>query len=221
MLKAEHKKWARSLFNFYIDRLLKKNFTNFYAANEPPEIPSDKGLIITPNHISWWDGFFIDYVFRKQLNRKIHLMMLEEQLNRYWFFRKVGAYSINPNNSKSIAESIKYTNQLLNDPSNAAVIYPQGEIEAFEKRPLNIKKGLKLFLKNLDNEITVVPIGFKIQFYEEKNPAVISRWGEPLGSDRILDNFLYFEEKFYENLDNLSKLSYKKDFDFDLFGTKS
>ena len=103
MIQASHKKWARRIFNPYCDSLLKRNFSQFLRVNTFPRLSPDLPLIITPNHISWWDGFFIDYLTRKFLNRKGYIMMLEEQLSKYWFFQKIGAFSIDPSNAKRIA----------------------------------------------------------------------------------------------------------------------
>ena len=86
MIKAEHKYWSRFVFNLYIDNQLKTHFNGFKAINFPPVLDSEKSLIVLPNHFSWWDGFLIDYVNRKLFGRKFHILMLEEQLKKYWFF---------------------------------------------------------------------------------------------------------------------------------------
>ncbi|MDX1777464.1 MAG: hypothetical protein R3339_01145, partial [Thermodesulfobacteriota bacterium] len=96
MIKASHKKWARLIFNPYCDLLLKRNFSQFLLVNDFPQLSPKLPLIITPNHISWWDGFFIYYLSKKKFNRKIYLMMLESSLEKFWFFQKIGAFSINP-----------------------------------------------------------------------------------------------------------------------------
>lgn len=217
MIEAEHKYWARSIFNIYIKRELKKYFSNFFLVNEFPVIPDNAGLIITPNHISWWDGFFIDYICRKSSNRKFHIMMLEEQLRKYSFFKKLGAYSIKPESSVSIKETAKYTRRIIEDASNLAVIYPQGEIEPYEKRPLTIKEGLKLFANNSSIELFIMPVGFKIQYYNEKLPAIAARFAEPLSGKDIINDFNLFEQKFVENLHMLSNAAYDKNFIKDIF----
>lgn len=210
MIKAEHSTWARMLYNPYINRLIKKSFSNFYLVNSIPNIPGDKSLIITPNHISWWDGFFIDFVSQHRLNRKLYLMILETTLKRFWFFRKLGAYSIEPANPRSIIDTIKYTNKILLDKRNFVVTYPQGEIEPFGKRPLSIKEGLKLFLKENTNQKIIMPVGFKIQYYNEKKPAVLCRFGEQLEGTTILQNYDDFKEKFVANLDLLNEAAYNR-----------
>jgi 1-acyl-sn-glycerol-3-phosphate acyltransferase len=217
MIKADHKKWARFVFNIYIDRELKKHFTNFYEANDFPNIGNDTGLILAPNHISWWDGFFIDYVTLKHLERKFHIMMLESQLKKYSFFGKLGAYSIVPENPKSIIETTNYTVSLLKDTRNVVVTYPQGEIEAYEMRPLGIKEGLRIILKRVPVNTYVLPVAFKIHYYNEKNPALAVRYGHLLEGVKIIEDFNVFKEQFYSNLDSLAVSAYNRNFKSDLF----
>ena len=218
MIKAAHKKWARWIFNPYYERLLKKNFSNFYRTNDYPPVTEGHPLLIVPNHISWWDGFFIDCVCRKFLNRTPYLMMLEEQLKRYWFFQKVGAYSINPHLPRGIIEAVRYTQDILKNPNHFVILYPQGDIEPFEKRPLTLKRGLQLFIKATPTA-QVLPVGFKIQYYNQKNPSVIVRFGESLTARSVINDFSTFEDTFYGNLDMLSQAADKQSFAEDIFRT--
>jgi 1-acyl-sn-glycerol-3-phosphate acyltransferase len=200
MIKADHKKWAVLLFDFYIGRLLKNNFGKFLALNELPSIESNHSLLVTPNHFSWWDGFFIDYTFKKLSKRKLHLLMLEEQLKRFWFFKKVGAYSINFSNPKSMAETISYSRMILHNPNNFVVVYPQGEIRPYEERPVKMKEGIRSIVKDTRNKTFVLPAAFKIIYGKDKNPDVHLRFGEMISSEIVRENFSFYSDKFNENL---------------------
>ena len=217
MIKAEHKNWARFIFNIYIDKLLKNNFISYYLLNSYPAINKNLSIVLTPNHISWWDGFFVDYIIKNSSNRKMYIMMLEEQLKQFWFFKKLGAYSINPGSGSSLLTTVKYTRELVKNPENVAVIYPQGTIEPFEKRPLTIKKGLKLFIENMPDEIAVIPVAFKIQYFNEKKPAVIARFGKILNAETICSDYQSYITEFYRNLDELNKAVFENKFQNDLF----
>jgi 1-acyl-sn-glycerol-3-phosphate acyltransferase len=217
MLEARYNKTALFLFDVYIGRLLRKNFSNFFLSNLPPELPQDKSLVITPNHISWWDGFFIHHLNRFLLNKNLYYMMLQKQLERYWFFRYLGAYSIIPENPKSISETVKYTSKILSNFKNAVAFYPQGEIEAFDKRPLNLKRGLQLFLRSKKDCCVVLPVAFKIQHYNKKYPAIIFQAGRIINPAEILNDFGAFEKEFYANLDALNESVFNQNFVKDLF----
>lgn len=217
MIKAEHKNWARYIFDYYINNLLKKNFISYYLLNDYPVLDKNLSIILTPNHISWWDGFLIDYLVKNFSNRKMYIMMLEKQLKRFWFFQKLGAYSINPDSISSLLTTVKYTRELLKNPDNLAVIYPQGTIESFEKRPLTIKKGIKLFIENMPNEIVVIPAAFKIQYFNERKPSVIARFGKILNAETICSDYQLYINEFYQNLDELNKAVFENKFQQDLF----
>lgn len=207
LIKAEHKKWARFLYDFYIFRLLKKNFSGIYLLNDKPNIDDSRSLVITPNHFSWWDGFFVDYIMKKFTDKKIHLLMLEKQLNKYWFFRKVGAYSINQSNPKSIIETISYTQEILKSPSNYVVFYPQGDIEPYDNRPLSIKEGIKKFI-NTKPLTQILIAAFKIIYGNEKKPFVICRFGELLSAGEVIDNFDNYVNLIHNNLKKLDEVQF-------------
>ena len=204
MIQAEHKKWANHIFSYYEKHILRKSFSKFNLINEPPLIPSDKSLLITPNHISWWDGFFIRFVLEDKLNRRIYIMMLESQLKKYWFFKKLGAFSINPQNPKSIIQTFNYTEQILQNTKNFVVTYPQGKIRPFEERPLDIKEGIKNIIKRIYRNTVVLPVGFKIQYFEERNPEVFCRFGDIITGESIINDFQFFVDQFTKNLDEIS-----------------
>ncbi len=215
MIYSNHKKWAMLIFDFYIERLLKANFSGFSMINEMPVIGADTPLLVTPNHFSWWDGFFIDYVFKKLTNRKLYMMMTEEQLSKYYFFSKVGAYSINPVNPKSIIESFRFTREKLLEPNSYVVVYPQGEIEPYEKRPFNLKPGIVKILFDIEKSVKLLPVGFRINYGNEKHPEVFVRFGNPIDSKIVCKNFDSFNAVFAENmslLDSSISNNHKKDF---------
>ncbi|NWF90366.1 MAG: 1-acyl-sn-glycerol-3-phosphate acyltransferase [Ignavibacteriaceae bacterium] len=205
MIKADHKKWARRVYDFYEPWLLKSNFQNFYLINDFPQIPANEGLIITPNHFSWWDGFFIDYTLRFFSSRKIYILMLEEQLKRYWFFQKVGAFSINPQNPKSIKETLDYISEVVSDPNNVLLFYPQGEIDDYAKRPLKVKDGLKTILNMSPAIVNILPVAFKIKHGNTKKPDILVRFGDLISSYKAKTDFNFFIAGFNSNIDLLDK----------------
>ena len=73
--------------------------------------------------------------------------MLEEQLKRYWFFKKLGCYSIDLNDSRKMIVSLKYTMDLLLKPNNLVTIYPQGEIQAYDEKHIRIKRRTRFYCK--------------------------------------------------------------------------
>jgi len=133
--------------------------------------------------------------------------MLEEQLRRYWFFQKVGAFSINPLHPKSIKATFNYMVEILSDNKNVLIFYPQGEIEAYDKRPLKVKEGLKSILGMTNSQVNILPIAFKIKYGNTKKPDLLLRFGDLIPSTTLKDDFNYFVESFNANIIWLDKIS--------------
>jgi 1-acyl-sn-glycerol-3-phosphate acyltransferase len=217
MIKAKHNKYARLIFSAYLNTILKKDFSHFYIVNEIPELPADKAILITPNHISWWDGFFIDYINRRYFKRTIFIMMLEEQLKIYKYFRMVGAYSINPGHKKEITKSLSYTSELLSEQENLVVFYPEGVLKPFDTKPGALKKGLMKLAKSNSASFAALPVAFKLSFYNERKPEIYAYFGPIINADLIKNDITLYEGIFNENIKAVHTASLQRSFLRDMF----
>lgn len=201
MIKAKHNFLAESIYRIYVSRLLKSNFSKFILLNEYPVVDKEKGIIITPNHFCWWDGFFADYLMRSFSKRRAYLLMLENQLIRYWFFKYVGAFSINTSAPEDMKESMTYARNISACPSDYLIFFPQGEIQAYEKRFISLKRGLINLTEGSDANVLIV--SFKIVFNKEKKPSVYGRFGELLSAKEVNKDLKVYENLFLENTEML------------------
>lgn len=205
MIKADHKKWAEFIFDIYLKLLLKKSFNDFRIINSLPIIDESKSLVITPNHFSWWDGFFVYWLNKNLIKRTLYVMMLEEQLRRYWFFQKLGCYSVDLNDNKKMITSLKYSVDLFYKPKNLVTIYPQGKIQSFEIENLELKNGISYLCKQSKKEFQILPVAFKIEHTKEKLPIVYGRFGKLLSSKQVANFPQIYNDEFVSNLEDLKK----------------
>lgn len=214
MIKADNKKWANTIFRYYMMKLLKNNFSHFYLSNDIPDLKKEHSYLFTPNHISWWDGFFIGYFNYCYFNRVFHIMMLERQLVKYSFFKKLGAYSIDPSSRESVSETLEYTASILKNTKNIAIMYPQGKIIQ-QGDNYTLKKGLTYIPEKNETPIKVIIPFFRINYFEEKLPEIWVHFSEELTLSQIQNDFAIFENTFKKNeqnlLENCFSRSYKKD----------
>lgn len=195
MIEAQHTKWAEKIFSIYIHRLLRKNFYSINIIGDIPEINQEYPIFLTPNHSTWWDGFFIFMLNEKIFNRVGYLMMLEEQLSKFKFFSRLGVYSINPNSTKSLVESMKYTLKILqkNSPTKLLFcIFPQGQLTPNRKRPIQFKPGIDWLIKKYEKSINLIPLAIQIEFLDNQLPEV----------------FLSFKHNFIVNKHNFGGISW-------------
>jgi len=209
MNRVHHSRSAEIVFHWYIDRLLRKNFNSFVLLGAKPSHQQSRALLITPNHISWWDGFFVDRLRRVLFpGRKLHLMMLEEQIKKYPFFNKVGAFGIDPGRPKKVLGALQYTAEVLENGSNFAVVYPQGEIESQETPVLSQKAGITKIAQLAKSEFLLIPVFFKIMYKDKPKPELYAAVYTPLSSAQA-GEYREYLQSCYMNFRALCERHYK------------
>lgn len=104
--------------------------------------------------------------------------MLEEQLSKYRFFAKIGAYSIEPKHRRGILESLAYTVELLNQDTPLISVFPQGQLLPWHTRPLDYKRGIEWILREYDKPVAMLPLAIRTEFLGEKRPEVFFLFGD-------------------------------------------
>ena len=178
MIRAQHRLWADLIFQPYLTWLFKRNFHAIQLLGALPEIPNDLPLLLLPNHSTWWDGFFVYLLNKRIFRRTAYLMMLEEQLSKYWFFAKIGAYSIEPEHRRGIVESLAYTVELLDKNMSLVSVFPQGELLPWHTRPLGYKRGVEWILQKYGKPVALLPLAIRTEFLGEKCPSVFFLFGD-------------------------------------------
>ncbi|MDX9791362.1 MAG: lysophospholipid acyltransferase family protein [Candidatus Kapabacteria bacterium] len=214
MIKAKHSKFAELIFKPYIFRMMAKNFHSINLIGDIGYINSDYPLILTPNHSTWWDGFFVYLLNKKILNRKFYIMILEEQLSKFKFFVKLGGFSINKQTPSEIMESLRYTSSIMEtNPPPVITIFPQGELLPSFIRPLNFRKGIEIIAGLYAKPVTILPLSIKIEFLSDEKPDLFFRFGNPLVIENRFDVLSDIIRKEVESgLEIISEKILKKEF---------
>ncbi len=182
MIKAQHIPWAEKIFEMYINRLIRKHFYTLHLIGNIPSLAESKPVLLLPNHSTWWDGFFIYTFIHHFYKRPLYIMMLEEELKKYKFFAKVGAYSIQPGQPKSVLESLQYSISLLENkqhPAPFVCIFPEGELLSWGKRQPNFKKGIEWIIHKSDEPIIILILSIYTTFVDQQLPQVFFRLSQP------------------------------------------
>ncbi len=169
MIKTKHHFIIYPLFRWLTCYLLKRNFTSISINGN--FIDNGKALLVISNHISWWDGFWVEYINQKMIHRKMYFMMLEDQLKKHWYFQYTGGYSIKKK-SKDIIESIDYTIQLLKDPQNIVLMFPQGEIKSVYNNIIHFENGINRIIKDCSPDLQVLFVACFPEYLSDPKPNV-------------------------------------------------
>lgn len=72
-----------------IRRALRRELGAVWGRGDGAALPAG-GTLLAANHHSWWDGY-LGWLLRERLGRPLSVMMATEQLERFRFFRRLGA----------------------------------------------------------------------------------------------------------------------------------
>ncbi len=196
MIKAKHYWLYHLFFRSYFRYILTKDFRKTEVIGEYKD--RNLPLLVIGNHISWWDGFFPYELNSRLFKRRFHLMMLEEQLRKIKFFRRLGAFSIDPGN-RSVLESVNYATEILRCRDNILVLFPQGKIHSQYETNIEFQKGWFRILKNAGNPVNVVFIAFMTDYFSYRKPTLFTYIEEyPQTSGFVFEELYCSYNKFYQ-----------------------
>lgn len=195
MLRAKHNLIIFNFFKLYTVWKIQRHFYSltFHGDFKDRDLP----ILLVSNHTSWWDGFWALYANMKIFKHKFHFMMLEEQLQKFWYFNHCGGFSVN-RNSASLIESLHYTVNLLNDKRNLVLLFPQGKIESLYQHQIVFEKGLEWILKNLNGKVQVIFMANLIDYFSQPQPS-LSMYFEECRADAASTEMV---EQLYNNFFN-------------------
>ncbi len=180
LIRARPSRWARWLFHPYTMRLLKRHFHAFHLLGNLPTIDPELPILLIPNHSTWWDGFFVHLLNARLLKRPLYMMMLNEQLAKYRFFSRVGAFGMEPKNSKIILQSLTYSVDLLRQRNGSppmVCIFPQGELLPWDTS-FNAQPGVDWIIKKYQEPVNLLCLAMRAEYLNEQKADVFALFGE-------------------------------------------
>lgn len=195
MIEAKHNPLVYGFFKNYSRIRIRKTFQEVVIRGDVSSV--GKPVLLLSNHISWWDGFWGLYLNEKVFGRKFHFMMNEEQLRQRWLFSYSGGFSIRPN-SRSLFESLHYTEQLLSKPENLVVIYPQGKLFSSHTYEVQFKKGIERLRFNQELKPDVYFLVQLTDYFQFEKPTLYFYLQK--ATDEVIANHSYelAYNKFYQ-----------------------
>lgn len=179
MLEANKSIWFERAFAIYNRNLLKRRFHSLqiFGLDNLKTKDFASPLIFYANHSSWWDGLVIFEIWQK-FDFETYVMMEEKHLQKFFLFRKLGAFSVVRENPRKAMKSLRYAAELLKEnPSRTVLIFPQGEIQPNDIRPIRFFNGLSRMITKI-GKCQVVPISLRYEFAENFKPDIFVNIGK-------------------------------------------
>ena len=181
-MKPVHNPLVQSWFNWYCRYSLRKHFHRVYLYGEVPFDPPVSTLYIG-NHASFWDPIALNFLIRNFRRQPAYCMSDELQVRRHPFFRRVGAFSVNRSNPRDGLRAIQFAAELLNKSPCAVVVYPQGQIQHGDHRPIRFQRGIERIIESVPG-VNVVLVSIRYEFWLNQRPELMIDLSTP--ADRTL-----------------------------------
>lgn len=139
-------------------------------------------VIMVANHTSWWDGFLLRDVHRRLgAGRPLYTVMLERELARRPFLRRLGAVGIEPGRASSTLALLRGFEEVRTEAGAPWVsFFPQGRIRPSWVRPLGFRPGIESVLERI-GDVVVLPVGLHLEPLNRPAPTAFVSMGPPLG----------------------------------------
>jgi len=172
-IAANERPYFIKLFKWYAWLLFRRRFENVYLKQKySPSIQSK--TIYFANHNSWWDGLIPLLLNEFVLHQRARAIMEDKQMHRYPFFKWLGAFSIDREDSRNTIYSLRYALNSMQRSGAALYIFPEGKLRPPHKsfKP-DFEGGLAWLYTKLP-EVDFVPLSIFTHSYEtDKNSLII------------------------------------------------
>jgi chlorobactene lauroyltransferase len=188
------------IFRIYVKWLFRYRFKNVWLHQDyQPDITSQSVYFL--NHTSWWDGLIPLMLNEYLFKQKARAMMEDTQMHKFPFFRYIGAFSVNRNNSRKTISSLRYALQSVQRENSSLFIYPEGKIVPDYGQKLHFENGIGWIYKNCP-ECDFVPIAININVIKSSKPDLYIKIGQPA----VFVNSLPAEQQTKKLEESLQKL---------------
>ncbi|MES2651827.1 MAG: 1-acyl-sn-glycerol-3-phosphate acyltransferase [Bacteroidota bacterium] len=161
--------WGALFIRIFLNRRFNK-----IKVNEI-EIKPDHSYILMCNHFSFLDGFLAYYLadrlFKKNGMRRLYIMSVKKQMEKNWWLRYIGSFSIDPG-KRSIDESFTYAADVLAQPGNLVLMYPQGNMESNYIRHIHFEDGLNQIVPKITGKCQLLWSSNILEYFESTKPTL-------------------------------------------------
>jgi len=155
-------------FAWYISFIIKKDFAAFNY--ESLTLKKESSVLVLANHFSWWDGFFIFYLNQRIFKKEFHVLVNAENYNNVSFLKYLGAFAA-AKSGKDILDTLSYAGELLNNPNNLVLVFPQGKLHSNHLQDISFEKGVMQIIKASKKNINIIFAATFIDYFSKRKPS--------------------------------------------------
>jgi len=158
----------------FIGLFLKRRF-NKLIINKIAIRPGHSYILMC-NHFGFLDGLLAIYlcnnaIWKKNGMKRLYIMSLKKQMEKNKWLRYCGSFSVEPG-KRSIHESFEYAAEVLSEPGNLLLFYPQGKLESAHVRHIKFEEGLLEIVPKIKGDTQLIWSSNLIEYFESIKPSI-------------------------------------------------
>jgi 1-acyl-sn-glycerol-3-phosphate acyltransferase len=194
MVKPGNNFFIRQILHYYVTWIVKRHFHELKFNSL--EVDPNKSILLIANHFSFWDSLILYMICRKILKKEFYVMVREDTTIKFQYVKYGGAFSINKQ-SRDMLQSLDYAAELLNDPQNLVLIFPQGKLYSNFVNTIQFEKGITRVMEKAAGKFQLIFAATFVQYLKQKKPtATVYLQVEP------------YQSKSFEDLKNAYQMHY-------------
>lgn len=186
MIEASPSPIFARLFAVYAGWTVRRHFRAVFVRGNLPDTRAP--LLACVHHAGWWDPILLFHLSRRRFPGCHFTMMEEENLRRFRFFRRIGAFGIDRASASGPLASLRYALGRLSEPGSRVWIFPQGAIAPVDRRPLEVDPGAAWLASKA--RVPVVAVAIRYEFREDQLPEAFVSFSTPsfVPAERLPDD---------------------------------
>jgi 1-acyl-sn-glycerol-3-phosphate acyltransferase len=176
-IEASESRLFLTVFRIYTRLLFKRRFRRVHLNNRYNTV-RNRSTLYYLNHSTWWDALIPFMLNEYHFKQNARALMDIEQLKKYRFFRKIGAFSIDRQNPRSALYSMNKTREWLGLENSSIYFFPEGSIRN-EFDPIQFEHGIGWLAREC-KQTDLVPIAIHINLVRSDKPDLFIDVGEPV-----------------------------------------
>jgi chlorobactene lauroyltransferase len=180
MIPTRHRPLFAGVFALYTAWTARRHFAAVRVRGTLAAGPSP--LVVAAQHVGWWDPMILFLLSRSRFGGRHYVMMEEENLRRYPFFRWLGAFGVNRAKQADVLAATRYALARLREPEARVWIFPQGELRPADARPIRCLRGADWLAA--ESGALLVPVAIRYEFLGEQRPEAFVSFGEAVAVAR-------------------------------------
>lgn len=168
MVKPKKNFFVRQILHSYVRWIVGRHFHEVLF--DKVEVDENRSILLLANHFSFWDSLILYTVCRKQLKKRFYVLVREDTTAQLRYLKYGGAFSIN-RKSRDMLQSLDYAAELLNDPKNLVLIFPQGKLHSNFVQDIHFEKGIRKVMDKAQGKFQLIFAATFIQYLKHKKPT--------------------------------------------------